>query len=642
MLKPIKRAVHFDFHTMPGVEDFAEKFDAALLARQLKDAHVDYINFFGRCNIGWSYYPTKVGFPYPNLKGKNILGDVVRECHRVGIRVTGYLNAGVHHEGLLRHPEWARVNMNGQTENLDPDSPYSGNFFRMPCYHTGYGDHLIAEIKEILALGVDGIFCDCMLLRPCLCPNCTETMRARGLDVTDEKQVLEFADEQRMGMIRRIRETVPQDKYLFFNSLPLHLTKGIATHAEIECLPAVTGYDMFSPFAAWARPLYDNVVYMNGRFQSDWADFGGYKGKAAVENDFYDALMNGVGACLGDHLHPVGSAEASIYRDLAEIYGKIEAYDPWTDGAKFLPELAVLTTDKPRQIHYGVGRILGELNYGFDILMPDGDFEPYPVLILPDEISVDGELKEKLDRYLKNGGRLLSTGTSGLTPDGREFALPQWDFSYKGKDPMNVSYFKPNYPDPDGVDMMWDCCSSGIMMKKRPANTELATHVKPYFNHGYDGEHFYFYTPPKEETGYSAALLNGEKNVAHVAFPLFGAYMKSASKAHRVLIQKILEGFIPQKQIRTENLPVTARATLTATDSHALLHVKVTYPEIRGRMGVIEEHNVLPAGRTVWVKGEFSSACLLPDGQPLLASAEGDYTRVTLPEITGYAMICLK
>ena len=35
MLKPIKRALHFDFHTMPGIDDFAENFSAEELAKQL-------------------------------------------------------------------------------------------------------------------------------------------------------------------------------------------------------------------------------------------------------------------------------------------------------------------------------------------------------------------------------------------------------------------------------------------------------------------------------------------------------------------------------------------------------------------------------------------------------------------------------
>jgi len=643
MLKPIRRAVHFDFHTMPGVEDFGEKFDAALLARQLKDAHVEYINFFGRCNIGWSYYPTEVGYPYPNLKGKNILGDVVRECHKLGISVTGYLNAGVHHEGLLRHPEWSKVNMNGQVRNLDPNMVCNGNFFRLPCYNTAYAEHLLAEIREILAQGVDGIFCDCMILRPCLCPNCTKEMLARGMDLSDEKQVTDFAEEQRANMIRRIRETVPEDKYLFFNSLPCHLTKDVATHAEIECLPAVTGYDMFFPFAAWARPMYGTVVYMNGRFQIEWADFGGYKGKAAIENDFYDALMNGATTCLGDHLHPVGLAERAVYRDLKEIYGRIKAYEPWTDGAKFSPEVAVLALSKPRQIHYGVGRILAELNYGFDILMPDGDFSGYPVLILPDEIPVDGLLAQKLDDYLKNGGKVLSTGTSGLTCDGKGFALPQWEFSYEGRDPTEISYYKTAFEDPDLADLRWECYEPGILMKGTEGSTVFAERVTTYFNPGYDGEHFYYYMPPKDgPSGYATALMNGEKNVIHVSFPLFKAYMKTFTKAHRILIKHLLTTLIPHKQILSEELPVTSRATLTKGTDYTLLHVKVTYPEIRGKLGVIEEHNVLPAGRTVGVKGAFSSASLLPDETPLPFAVKEGYTYVTLPEITGYAMILLK
>ena len=64
MLKPIKRAVHFDFHTMPGIDNFGEKFDAEKFAEQLDKAHVKYINMFARCNIGFSYYPTKIGIPY--------------------------------------------------------------------------------------------------------------------------------------------------------------------------------------------------------------------------------------------------------------------------------------------------------------------------------------------------------------------------------------------------------------------------------------------------------------------------------------------------------------------------------------------------------------------------------------------------
>ena len=73
-MRQIRRAVHFDFHTMPGIHDFNRDFDAAVFAQRLADAHVDYINFFAHCNLGFAYYPTKLGIPYP-LAGVEALPD---------------------------------------------------------------------------------------------------------------------------------------------------------------------------------------------------------------------------------------------------------------------------------------------------------------------------------------------------------------------------------------------------------------------------------------------------------------------------------------------------------------------------------------------------------------------------------------
>jgi len=42
----IKRAIHIDFHTMPGIYDFGREWDAAEFAKTLKDAHVTCINAF--------------------------------------------------------------------------------------------------------------------------------------------------------------------------------------------------------------------------------------------------------------------------------------------------------------------------------------------------------------------------------------------------------------------------------------------------------------------------------------------------------------------------------------------------------------------------------------------------------------------
>ena len=37
----MRRAVHIDFHTMPGIEDLGKNCSGASIARTLADAHVD-------------------------------------------------------------------------------------------------------------------------------------------------------------------------------------------------------------------------------------------------------------------------------------------------------------------------------------------------------------------------------------------------------------------------------------------------------------------------------------------------------------------------------------------------------------------------------------------------------------------------
>ena len=71
MLKTVgqkfRRALHFDFHTAPGIPNLFANFDAERFADQLADAHVEYVNFTARCNMGFSYYNTKPAYFLPTL-----------------------------------------------------------------------------------------------------------------------------------------------------------------------------------------------------------------------------------------------------------------------------------------------------------------------------------------------------------------------------------------------------------------------------------------------------------------------------------------------------------------------------------------------------------------------------------------------
>ena len=652
-MKTIRRAVHFDFHTMPGIYDINRDFDAAVFAQRLADAHVDYINFFAHCNLGFAYYPTRIGIPYPGLKG-DMLGDILRECHARGIGVTAYVNVGLMHEQQRRHPEWNRMDKDGRIYR-DPET--NMNFFRTTCYNNrGYHDFLIALVREICSYDIDGLFCDCMHFFPCHCDQCTRDMLALGIDASDEKAALSFSRDVMMRVSGEIKNIVGPDRYLYLNGMPYYDFRKLDTHIEIECLPSGGwGYDFFWPHAAYARNIQTTCLYMTGRFQASWGDFGGYKGKASLENDVFDALCNNFIPSVGDHMHPAGNINRDMYEDIGQIYARVMAYEKYTAGARYKADIGVLTASDGYlgNEYAGLARMLGEMQLGFDIVHQDADISRFKLVILPEGMLIDDALRARLEAYLAQGGRLLSAGTGGLkAPEGWEpdqtgvprdafFALDAYQIDCLGADPSNASYFNFVTLPEGSADMPWAMYSEGILMKARRDGDVRARYVKPYFNRHWDGLHSYFYTPPEKETGDTAAAVTGP--VAHICFNVFTAYYNAALREHKLLVRQLIDELLPDPLVTAvRGIPSTARVTLTGTDDYSLLHVKATFPEPRGKFDIVEEHVTLRAGAIVKVRGEYARVCRLPDETPVDSRVEDGHTIVTLPEITGYDMFLMK
>ena len=636
----IKRAVHIDFHTMPGIYDFGRAFDAKVFAKRLKDSHITIANVFAQCNIGFSYYPTKTGIPYPYMKG-DMFGAILDECHKVGIKVVAYINVGLNHEQARKHPDWCRVDSEGRIIRGDR----TGNFFRTMCYNSnGYKEYLLNVIKEICNYDIDGLFCDCMVLEPCYCNSCTEDMKAKGYDIKDDDNVLKFSYEVMLDISKAIRDIVPKNKYLYLNGMPYDAVKDLDSHIEVECLPSGGwGYDYFTAQASYARNLQKNVIYMTGRFQASWGDFGGFKTKASIENDLYDALCQGLQVSVGDHMHPAENLEKDLYDTIGNIYKKLELYEKWTDNAVYLSDIGIIR-DKaaynkailPDEIK-GITRMLSELKYSFDIINEDMDFHRFKLIILPDSIEMTDDLASKLQLYLNNGGKILSSGFAGINNDKSAFALDDYRFlTFEGIDESNSSYYR--YIKPIGIepDMKWAIYEHGILMTAKDEENKIALYVKPYFNRHWDGFHGFFYTPPEKETGYSAAAMND--NVCHICFKVFSAYYKYASLFHKNLIGFVLKQMLSEPIIKAVSMPSTSRVTATGTDAYTLIHIKVTYPEARGLVDIVEEHNVLPAGYKVSLRGKYSAVKRLPDEKPVDFIYENGYTIFELPEIVGYDM----
>ena len=637
-----RRMIHIDFHNMPGIREFGGRFDAERFARRLKEAKVERINIFAQCNIGFAYYPTKVGTPYPNLK-QDMFGELVSACKMRGIEVVAYVNAGVNHELARRHYDFCRVNADGQILSGDR----TGNFFRTMCFNSsGYREYITALVKEIAGYDIDGMFFDSVYPLPCYCNQCTEEMLQRGIDIPEEEQVKAFAFEKAYEFCIMLKKLLPEHFSFYANGMPFDVLSKIDTHVEIECLPATWGYDYFLPMAAYARSLTDKVIYMTGRFQRDWGDFGGYKTMASLENDAFDALSNGCGFCIGDHLHPSGMEDERLYQDIAKLYKWIEGYEQWTKDTQYIAEIAVLRnrSDANHSILngnlQGAARMLSELKYCFDIIHESADFCRYRLLILADNFEMTEQTVARLSKFVKGGGTLIGSGTACINEQSNKFEPEELQFlSYCGKEPQ-LDDELAGYYHTEGSCRAICTYSSGICMSADEDSEIFASRITSAFTRHWDGLHGYFYTPPQENDSCCTAARKGR--VAYISFPVFCAYFKYAYHEHRELVSRIIKRLLPQPLIAANDLPLSARVTVTGKKEYRLLHVKVTKPEPRGWASGIDEHDFLPPGRKISVKGNYVCVKRLPDGLSLSIRQKGDYTEITLPQICGYDMFLLQ
>ena len=457
----ITRSMHLDFHTLPNIDDFGRDMDYDCIARTLADAGVQYVNSVATCNIGFAYFPTKVGKPYPYMKNDHF-GELLKAYRKYGIGVSAYLNIGLNHQHCYENKSWCRVDDKGRIIHGDT----TGNFFRSVCYNSdGYRNYLLSIVKEINDnYDVDGFFFDCIKIIPCYCEKCLAEMKTEGVNIKNRREVKKFTYGKILKLCKELKEII-SDKEVFFCGLPFN--SGLSTHLVVECLPSGNwGYDYFHQASAYARGFYKRPLYMTGRFQADWGDFGGVKNKASFEYDLYDALSNNCDICFGDHLHPRYGLNPAVTDTVKAVYTQAKFYERYTKNTEYLAEIAVLNPsdifELERPSNVGVVRMLNELKYSYDFIDINADFKKYKLIILPDDIKVDSVLKKKLSKYLKSGGKILSTGTSGLNVKGNSFALEEYAFiRFSGFDKNNVPYFV-FCEDKDRVE--WSCYGSSILM----------------------------------------------------------------------------------------------------------------------------------------------------------------------------------
>lgn len=607
------RQVHLDFHTSPHIPGIGEKFDKAKWQDTLLAASVNSITLFSKCHHGWSYHPTKIGKMHPHLRF-DLLRAQYEACKEVNIAAPIYLSAGVDNLMGMERPDWREIDENG-TYSGWVKSPLSPGF-QMMDFLSPYLEYLCEQIEEATELfpDCDGIFLDIISQKP----GCSKWRMAyldtHGLDAgkeADRKAAADAAMQRYYQMTTAAAQRRTPEMPIFHNSG--HIPRGerailqYFSHLELESLPTGGwGYDHFPMSAKYVATLGLDFLGMTGKFHTTWGEFGGLKHPNALRYECAAMQAFNSKCSIGDQLHPSGALDESTYRIIGEAYREVAAKEPWCQGAQAISDIAVLSSEAEKHGHRdspadeGATRALLEGHFLFGLVDRTTNFDQYKLLILPDDIQIDTELAEKIHGYLKQGGKLLLTGKSGLTDSGA-FAFDI------GAEYSGTSEFSPDFllPHPEfRADFMSTPVVAYLPSQRIKATTgrSLGDIFDPYFNRTY--RHFcsHQHTPFREEpSGYDCGVQNGP--ITYLAHPMFSLYRGYGAVVYREYVQRVIAQILRESRTVTTNLPSTARVSLNhqASERRFVLHLLYANTISRGGKVHLSGGNLETSGASIEV-----------------------------------------
>ena len=390
---------------------------------------------------------------------------------------------------------------------------------------------------------------------------------------------------------------------------------------------------------------------MNGKFHKSWGDFGSLRNKAALEYECFRALANGAKCCIGDQLHPSGKIDKSVYKRIGEVYGSVKQKEKWCSGSKKVSQIGVYTANRVFEAENhidtgatdeGVYRVLSELHYLFDFIDYQCDIENYDLVILPDKVRLPPDVAAKIREYLKKGGKLLNTGSSGLAEGKNEFALKEFGIQYISDaeySPRYVHITEENFP---GVlPMDYVMYEKGITVKAGKKAEIQAYIVNPYFNRTYDRFCSHRQTPPAGVTDEPFIVRNGD--VIHISNPLFKDYAINGNMIYKDILSQCIHKLISKPTVIT-NLPSTAELTLRRQGDKYILHLLHYIPQRKCRaMDIIEEvipiYNIEVKVKLDIMPQEVFTAPVL---RALDFSFDSGYVCFNVPEVNGHQMVIIE
>ena len=600
----------------------------------------------------------------------DLLSAQLEVCEELGVRAQIYISAGFDEKYAKAHQDHVIRNINGQC------LPFDVPGYHRLCFGTPYLDTLCAQIEEVMVKfkgRFNGVFLDIIAATPCYCDSCRKAMEERGIDINNPDQVYGYAKELYQHYCDRVDEVVHKydpDMPIIHNDggaifLGRKTSSRNTKHLELESLPTGGwGYDHFPMSAAYARTLGKEFLGMTGKFHRSWGEFGGFKHPNALR--YEAALANACGAkcSIGDQLHPDGECDLATYRLIGKAYSEVEAREPWLKDGKHIADIGLVSAEAcansplsdcfdvsairnaKKGEDNGANRILLEGHYLYNIVDAEDDYSSYKLLILPDRIALKGAFKEKILNYVKNGGKLLLTGRSGLD-ENDEFAL-DLGAKFMGNSEYRPSYLIPEYDLYPNGKTSYIMYSQGysIALNDGFNGSVVALRNDPYFNR--TAEHFcsHFHTPYDRSKTDVGAIFTG--NMGYIAWDIFSEYADQGSAHLKYAVIDMIDRLLGKDKTATTTLPSCGVFSVMSQPyeggDRIICQLAYALQKVRGRNVEIIEDIPVVLDTKICIKTDKSpkKVYLAPAMSPLDYDYNDGYVTLNLPRFECSAMVVIE
>jgi hypothetical protein len=304
--------------------------------------------------------------------------------------------------------------------------------------------------------------------------------------------------------------------------------------------------------------------------------------------------------------------------------------------------------------------MLQESGHQFDMLDTQSSLAPYKVLILPDHITLDGDLLSRVGDYIAAGGKAILSFESGLNPARSAFALEAPGVRLRSNPTLTpagtLARNEPMGPSNDYTDYIRprEALGSGLFATEyatylkgveiEAAGAEvLADAVAPVFNRSW--RHFCSHrqAPSSGRVDYPAVTRYG--GVIYFAHPLFKVYGRRAPLWCKAMLRNALELLLRDPVLRHDG-PGSIIATVNEQreEDRWVVHLLHYIPERRGSdLDTIED--VIPVrdlSLSVLASRPVRQVRTVPEGDRLPHATEAGRTTFTLPVLRGHEMIELQ